>query len=124
MFAGHSPLKSAYGPYCGVHCANLVAKDNCDASLLIRNALHTGISNEVGRLFADSLKFRDLSVAENQSIKKLRPLCPTRWTVRLQAVDAVLDRCDEVLTTMEVLGAGPVSQALASRTACFHTQLR
>ena len=110
--------------HCGAQCANLVAKDSCDASVLIRNALYT--INEVGRLFSDSLKFRDkfadLCVAENQSPKKLQPLCPTRWTVRLQAVDAVLDRYDEVLATVEELGAG--RSHIAPRAAGLHAQLR
>ncbi|KAF0312516.1 Zinc finger MYM-type protein 1 [Amphibalanus amphitrite] len=110
--------------HCGAHCVNLAAKESCDVSTMLRNALYT--INEVGRLFAESLKFREkfaeLCVCENESPKKLRPLCPTRWTVRLQAVDAALDRYDEVLSTVEELGAG--STHVAARAAGLHAQLR
>ncbi|KAF0307093.1 Zinc finger MYM-type protein 1 [Amphibalanus amphitrite] len=110
--------------HCGAHCVNLAAKESCDVSTMLRNALYT--INEVGRLFAESLKFREkfaeLCVCENESPKKLRPLCPTRWTVRLQAVDAALDRYDEVLSTVEELGAGRTH--VAARAAGLHAQLR
>ena len=103
---------------------NLAAKDSCDASVLIRNALFT--VNEVGRLFAESMKFREkfaeLCVSGNESPNKLRPLCPTRWTVRLQAVDAALEQYDEVLNTLEELGAGRAH--IAARAAGLHAQLR
>ena len=43
--------------HCGAHCTNLIAKDSCDAPVLIWNSLCT--FSEMGRLFADSLKFCD-----------------------------------------------------------------
>lgn len=110
--------------HCGAHCVNLVAKDSCEASVLIRNALYT--LNEVGRLFGESAKFRDkfteICVSEGDSPRKLRPLCPTRWAVRLQAVEAAIDKYDEVLRTVEELGAG--RSHVAARAASLHTQLR
>ena len=42
--------------HCGAHCVNLVAKDGCDASKLIRNALYS--IHEVGCLFSESHNFR------------------------------------------------------------------
>ena len=110
--------------HCGAHCVNRVAKDGCDAAVLIRNALYN--VNEVGCLFSESLKFREkfseLCISENVSPNKLRPLCPTRWTVRLQAVDTALERYDEVLSTLEELGNGQTH--VAARAAGLHAQLR
>ena len=85
--------------HCGAHYLNLVAKDSTEASALIRNALHA--VNELGVLFTDSIKLRGkfevICQSGNISTSKLRPLCPTRWTFRLQAVSAVLDQYSEVL---------------------------
>ena len=98
--------------HCGAHCANLVAKESCDISETVRNALH--VVNEVGKLFGESSRFRakfDDICAGNEgapiiNVQKLRPLCPTRWTVRLSAVDAVLSRYAEVLQALEELASG------------------
>ena len=71
---------------------------------MIRNALHA--VNELGVLFTESIKLRSkfediCSQSGGVSPTKLRPLCPTRWTVRLQAVSAVLDQYPEVLGALQ-----------------------
>ncbi|XP_069483840.1 zinc finger MYM-type protein 1-like [Ambystoma mexicanum] len=92
--------------HCGAHCVNLVVKESCDARPLLRNALKW--VNELGKLFGESLRFRTMFLAiahtENVSfnnIKKLRPLCPTRWTVRQSSIEAVLGQYELVIQTLQ-----------------------
>ena len=113
--------------HCGAHCANLVAKECCDASEVVRNAFQ--IVNEIGRLFSESSKFRtkfqDIcegsDVAPKINAQKLRPLCPTRWTVRLSAVDAVLAQYTEVVQALAELASG--GSHVAARASGLHSQL-
>ena len=109
--------------HCGAHCTNLVARDSCDASPVVKSAL--ACVNELGCLFSESGKLRQryvtVCIDADVTSQKLRPLCPTRWTVRLAAVDAVLDRYDEITTTLEELAAG--SSHLSARAAGLHAQL-
>ena len=113
--------------HCGAHCANLIAKESCDASEIVRNALQ--VVNEVGKLFGESAKFRtkfgDICTggegAPSTNAQKLRPLCPTRWTVRLSAVDAVLTQYTEVLQALGVLSSE--GSHVAARASGLHSQL-
>lgn len=118
-----SQLPSALSVHCGAHCVNLVAKDSCDGSKLIKNAL--GCVNELGVMFSTSgklrTKYQEVCKEADVTNQKLRPLCPTRWTVRLSAVDAVLSRYEEILQTLENLADG--TSHLSTRAAGLHSQL-
>ena len=109
--------------HCGAHCANLVAKDSCEASTLVRAAL--ACVNELGTMFSQSSKFRqkfaEIGNDAGVASQKLRPRCPTRWAVRLAAVDATISRYKEILATLEELGAG--ASHLSARAAGLHAQL-
>jgi len=86
--------------HCGAHCVNLALKDACVHKSGIKNALN--IVNELGCLFSDSFKFRTAfsGVANSTSTKKLRPLCPTRWTYREKAVKGVIQQYDSILACL------------------------
>ena len=107
----------------GAHCVNLVAKDSCDAAESVRKAL--GCVNELGAVFSDSgklrAKFKDVCNEAELPSRSLRPLCPTRWTARLAAVDAALSRYPETLTTLENLAEG--GSHLSTRAAGLHAQM-
>ena len=109
--------------HCGAHCANLVAKDSCEASSLVRAAL--ACVNELGTMFSQSGKFRqkftEICSDAGAASQKLRPLCPTRWAVRLAAVDSTISHYKEILATLEELGAG--ASHLSARAAGLHAQL-
>lgn len=71
--------------HCGAHCINLVTQKACSASVLIRDVLDW--LNQLGVLFGQSGKFKVLfkNIASSNSdipCIVIRPLCPTRWTVR------------------------------------------
>ena len=69
----------------------------------VKHALHA--VNELG--VSESIRVRgkwdSVCVSENISPGKLRHLCPTRWNVRLKAVNRVLERYAQVLQTLEEL---------------------
>uniref|UniRef100_A0A087XAH7 DUF4371 domain-containing protein n=1 Tax=Poecilia formosa TaxID=48698 RepID=A0A087XAH7_POEFO len=74
--------------HCRAHCLNLITEAACHTSLVVRDALQW--IHELGTLSKQSGKFKSsfaatASSAEGPSIS-LRPLCPTRWTVRGKAV--------------------------------------
>ena len=64
--------------HCGAHCANLVAKVSCEASMVMRKALHA--VNELGVLFGESINLRNkfdyicVSGEDMPTTAKLRPL--------------------------------------------------
>ena len=115
---------SAMFVHCGAHCANLVAKESCDVSTVIKNAL--GVVNELGVLFNESGKlrenFKDVCTQSDVTHTRLRPLCPTRWTVRLRAVDAVLHQYEEIMMMLEELAEG--SSHLSTRAGGLFAQLQ
>ncbi|KAK0146632.1 Zinc finger MYM-type protein 1 [Merluccius polli] len=91
---------SAVHVHCGAHCINLVTQKACSASILIRDALDW--VNQLGVLCSQSGKFKTLFkdiASSNPDIPctAIRPLCPTRWTVRGKAILAVLAQYESVL---------------------------
>ena len=78
--------------YCLVHCLDLYLQDVAKKTLAVRNALE--LVMEISKLIKyspkRSLVFKrckeDLSIPGTG----LRPLCPTRWTVRTATTDAGL----------------------------------
>ncbi len=55
--------------------------------------------------------FENIVTSENEPITTLKPLCPTRWTVRNSAIIAVLGQYERVLVSLEEMAKS------ASRTA-------
>ena len=45
--------------------------------------------------------FSEKLITHDSVHKGLKPLCPTRWTVRAEAMDAVLKQCKVIIETME-----------------------
>ena len=69
----------AYYTHCGAHRVNLIAQSISNHENL-RDIM--SMSNSVGKLFNNTIQFRNLF---NNITNKIRPLCPTRWTVRKEA---------------------------------------
>ena len=88
--------------HCLAHCTNLVLQDVCKKVKPVRDALD--ITKEISRLIKFSPKREVLfarnkaaSVFENPELcdhpsigPNIKPLCPTRWTARTGAIEAVL----------------------------------
>ena len=60
-------------------------------------------------MFSASLKVRtafiEISQVTDVNVKKIKPLCPTRWLVRVSAIKNILDQYPNVLETIEEIGA-------------------
>ncbi len=94
--------------HCGVHCVNLVTQQACSASNAVRNALDW--IHDLGTFFGQSSglkdKFKAIVAAEGEGpAVAIRPLCPTRWTVRSPAIRAVLSQYGMVLNALDEMAA-------------------
>ena len=94
--------------HCGAHCVNLITQAVCVASVLVRDSM--GLVHELGGFFNQSGKFKlifqDIAKSEhNGRFTNLKPLCPTRWTVRTHAIRSVLRQYESVLTALEEMAS-------------------
>ncbi len=94
--------------HCIAHCINLVTETSVGASLVVRDAID--MVNEVGVLSARSGKFQNLfKTASSDHYNKttsLKPLCATRWTVRVKAICSVIDQYEAMLEALEEMADG------------------
>lgn len=92
--------------HCGAHCVNLVLQQAISSSNFVNDCL--GMVNEVGTLYGRSSKYRsifaDTAQAAPGSTRRLKPLCPTRWTVRGPAVSQLLSQYNAVCLSLAELG--------------------
>ena len=91
--------------HCFAHCLNLALQDTAKKSEPIKNALDIVV--EICKLITFSPK-RSLvfqQCKEELSIPGtgLRPLCPTRWTVRSIALDSVIRNYPALLEAFEII---------------------
>ncbi|XP_047666557.1 zinc finger MYM-type protein 1-like [Tachysurus fulvidraco] len=93
--------------HCGSHCLNLITQSACLASPVIRDALQW--VHELGTLSQQSGKFKSIfsavAAGSEGPSTSLRPLCPTRWTVRGKAIKAVLSQYESVLSRLEEMAS-------------------
>lgn len=84
--------------HCGAHCVNVITQCACSASPLLRDALQW--VHELGTLSNQSGKFKGILATQPLSeghTRTVKLLCPTRWTVRGQAVHIVLSQYEASL---------------------------
>jgi len=88
--------------HCIGHCVNLATEAALTESTIIRDAVST--VNEIGVLSSQSGKFEKLFEGAASSLYdkfvRLRPLCPTRWTVRAKAIQHVVDQYEPILKAL------------------------
>ena len=93
--------------HCVSHCVNLATEAAVMESSVIRNSL--GVVNELGVLSSQSGKFQTIFHGAASSlydkVVRLRPLCPTRWTVRAKAVQHVLQQYESVVQALEEMSS-------------------
>ena len=98
-----SEEKRAIPVHCFAHCLNLCLQDSAKRCEPIRNALDIVI--EICKLVMNSQKrslvFQQCKEELHLPGTGLRPLCPTRWTIRNVAIDAVLRNYPALLETFE-----------------------
>lgn len=99
---------AAISVHCLAHCTNLCLQEvtrNCKS---LRDGLDT--VHDVTSLIRNSPKrlhmFKSLQEMTNSgSTPTLKPLCPTRWTVRTRSIDSVLQNYSIVVDALEVISS-------------------
>ncbi|XP_046574110.1 zinc finger MYM-type protein 1-like [Haliotis rubra] len=106
--------------HCLAHCINLALQEATRACKPLRDALD--ITIEVNKLIkyspkrehlfknlqkAPSIEKRlDMDVPQTERTRGLRPLCPTRWTVRTGSINSVLENFDTLRKAFEEINKG------------------
>jgi hypothetical protein len=84
---------------------------------------------ELGSLFSQSLRCRTsfAKIAESdQNIAKvhqIRPLCPTRWLVRVSAIQSLITQYDPVLDCLEEMSQPAAGSNVTARASGLRSQL-
>jgi len=97
---------------------NLALQDCGKKVPLVRNTLQ--LVNEVGVLIRNSAKrlgqFRHFAqMLDVFCSAPARPLCPTRWTVRVKAITDVIDSYQILLQTLEEIASSTADAAVRAR---------
>ncbi len=113
--------------HCGPHCVNLITQATSVSSPIIRDAMH--LVHELGVLFNQSGKFKAIFTAIAKSDHSsphtsLKPLCPTRWTVRTPAIRSVLTQYKSVLTATEEMSKSTIMEISAKASGLHDRFLR
>ena len=89
--------------HCFAHCLNLCLQDSCRQLKPLRDAMD--LVKEVASLITNSPKrqviFEKIQSNFGASNKSVKPLCPTRWTVRTGAIAVILENYNALIDTME-----------------------
>ena len=93
--------------HCVSHCINLATEAAVMQSSVIRNSL--SLVNELGVLSSQSGKFQTIFKGAASSlydkVVRLRPLCPTRWTVRAKAIQHVLQQYESIVNALDEMSS-------------------
>ena len=94
--------------HCFCHSLNLAVQDSSRNIALIRSTLD--VLQELSNLIRFSPKRKALLERMRHDLGKeahsLRPLCPTRWTVKHKAFESVLTNYEPLLETLEAISNG------------------
>ena len=89
--------------HCLAHSLNLCLQDASRLCSLVRDSLE--LVREIVKLIKFSPKrttlFNTMKSQLSSEAQSLKPLCPTRWTVRTGAIKAILDNYEVLLQTLE-----------------------
>jgi hypothetical protein len=67
--------------------------------------------------------FSEVAVGQSSNLRTLRPLCPTRWTVRVDAIQNVVSQYECVLDALEAFvepSRGTSAELKARATGLLH----
>ena len=85
-----------YYTHCGAHRGNLIAQA-VETSVAIKDELT--LINEIGLLFIGTIKYR--KIHSHNSNERIRPLCPTRYTIRKYYIFKVLNNYNDIIKYLE-----------------------
>ena len=120
--------------HCFAHSLNLCVQEVTRRCELLRNCLEfisqlvqlIRFSPKRLNLFENVRKSVTLSESESGLSPSLRPLCPTRWTVRHSAIDSILKNYHNLMSSLEIIQQGHDEYAakgkgLLMQMECFDT---
>ena len=89
----------AHYTHCISHCTSLAA-GSISSLPGMRDVL--SYLNELGKLASNTIKFRNILNGSNEmsNLKKLRPLCPTKWAIRCSAIENLLANYFAILAAL------------------------
>lgn len=93
--------------HCGAHCVNLALQSSLKSSAFVADTIQ--LVHELGVLYGKSSKFRTVFDQISKSTEvffTLKPLCPTRWTVRTPALAQFFRQYESVITALEEISDG------------------
>jgi len=104
--------KKAHYVHCTAHCLNLCLQDCGRNCAVIRDALT--VATELATIIHGSPKrlaqFKCLQEEFSKGLPGLKPLCPTRWTVRTGAIHAVISNYPIIFLELEKIGTEASSE--------------
>lgn len=108
--------------HCGAHCANLTGQAAASCSPHVRDAI--AYANELGVLYSRSTNYKTTfnaiaSVADG-SYTTLKPLCPTRWLCRADAIRTILNQYEAVLDSLLHLSTSSVGDTGTKASGLYH----
>ncbi|CAH1254781.1 ZMYM1 [Branchiostoma lanceolatum] len=94
--------------HCWAHSLNLCLQDTCRQIAVLRDALD--LAREIDRLINYSPKRKTLfninqQASGDETPSSIKPLCPTRWTVRTAAIESILSNYTTLMDTMQEVNA-------------------
>ena len=100
--------------HCFAHSLNLCVQEVTKKCELLRNCMEfifqlvqlIKFSPKRMNLFESMRKQITLSDGESALSPSLRPLCPTRWTVRHSAIDSILKNYQALMSSLEIIQQG------------------
>ena len=96
-------VPQAIAVHCFAHYVNLCLQDSCRQLKPLRDAMD--LVKEKASLITNSPKrqviFEKIQSNFGASNISVKPLCPTRWTVRTAGITVVLENYEALIDTME-----------------------
>ena len=112
--------------HCLSQCVNLATEAALSESSVIRDALN--LVNELGVISSQSGKCQVIFSRSASSlydrVAKIRPLFPTRWTVRAKPIQYVLDQYESILAALEEMSKGDAATRAAGLLTMFQNGTR
>ena len=104
--------------HCMAHSLNLCLQDSASGSKCVHEAL--SLTSDLANFIRASPKrlaiFEKLQADLNPDAHSLKPLCPTRWTVRTAAIQAIVENWNVIIAELEVIQSDCTGEP--SRKAC------
>jgi hypothetical protein len=114
--------------HCNNHCLQLCVQDAASESRCVQDALNVcselyNVIKLSPKRLAVFEKMRSLHPPTAGSQVSIKPLCPTRWTVRSKAISSVLDNYDALQDTLDCVIGEHKRDEIAAKASGVMTQL-